>query len=317
MTQAGFPHYTAEDVRARVPMSTAIDLMRDAFGQLAAGKAQVPVRTHIHMEEFGSQGLFMPVYLPASGYFGLKVVGMNEQNVQQGLPMIQAMVLVMDAKTGQTVASVDATWLTALRTGAVSGLATQLLALENSKVAAIFGAGVQARTQLEAICAVRSFERIWIFNRTQAHAEALIEDMQDKIAGKLLLATDRACLAEVDVICTATTSDSPVFAHHELKAGAHINGVGSYLAHMTEVPAETVVAAKVVVDQRAATWVEAGDLIQPLQAGLIEKSHVYASLGEIANGNVAGRTDSSELTFFKSVGNAVQDLAVAAHVIAR
>ena len=308
-------HYTASDVQTHIPMQVAIEVMHSAFSQLASGKAKVPVRTHIHMEEFGSQSLFMPVYLPSSKYFGLKVVGMNEQNIAKGLPMIHALVLVFDADTGKAIASVDATYLTALRTGAVSGLATQLLSRKDSSIAAIIGAGVQARTQLEAICSVRTFEKVWIFNRTTAHAEALVEEMQDKIEGELLIADHRGRLAEADVICAATTSDTPIFKHEELKAGVHINGVGSYLAHMTEVPAETVVASKVIVDQRVAAWVEAGDLIQPLKNGLITKDHIHASLGEIINKHKPGRQSAEEITFFKSVGNAVQDLAVAAQLI--
>ena len=296
-------------------MPLAIELMREAFSHLAKGNAKVPVRTHFQMEEYGSEALFMPVYLAGSGYFGLKIVGLNEKNPTKGLPVIQALVMLMNAETGQAVASLDGTFITALRTGAVSGLATQLLARKDAKVAAIFGAGVQAYTQLEAIAAAREFEKVWVFNRTQANAEKFVQEVQSNYSFDILIADSRSRLKEADVICTATTSHTPVFSHHELKEGVHINGVGSYLEHMAEVPAETVLASTVIVDQREACWVEAGDIIQPYKAGLIKKSHVKASLGEIVNGDHAGRQSADEITFFKSVGNAVQDLAVAARVM--
>ena len=309
------PYFSAEDVRKKVDMSTAIRLMADAFGQLAAGKATIPVRTHIHMPSEAAQSLFMPAYLEDEKVFGLKIVGMNDHNPAKGLPFIHAQIFVLDAENGQPKAIVDGTWVTALRTGAGSGLATDLLARQDAKVLALFGAGVQARTQLEAVCAVRQIEKVWLFNRTAEHAWTFAEEMMGKYNLNIQIASEPECLSEADIVCTATGSSTPIFSHKHLKAGAHINAIGAYLADMAEVPPETVCAAKVIVDQREACWVEAGDIIQPKEMGLITEDHIHASLGELVNKTAPGRTADDEVTLFKSVGNAVQDLVVANYVV--
>ena len=305
------PYFSADDVKKKVDMPTAIRLMADAFGQLAAGKADIPIRTHIHMPSEAAQSLFMPAYLENEKIFGLKVVGMNDHNPARGLPFIHAHIFVLDAVSGQPKALVDGTWVTALRTGAGAGLATDLLARKDATVLALFGAGVQARTQLQAVCAVRNIDKVWLFNRTAEHAWAFAEEMMSKYNLNIQLATHPDCLSEADIVCTATTSSAPVFSHEHLKPGVHINAVGAYRADMAEIPPETVCAARVFVDQRAACWVEAGDLIQPKEKGLITEDHIAASLGEVVNQTAKGRTSPNEITLFKSVGNAVQDLVVA------
>ncbi len=316
MPQHAFRFLSKEDVRQALDMEQAIALMRDAFADLSEGRADVPVRTTLALPEHDGRALFMPAYLPEKQHVGLKVVTVHAHNPQRGLPLVHALVMVLDAADGRPLALMDGEYLTALRTGAGAGLATDLLARPDAHVAAVFGAGAQARTQLEAVCAVRRIRRAWVFSRRPESAAAFAGEMRARLDLDVQAAPSPETLREADVVCTATTSLVPVFAHRHLKPGAHVNGVGSYRPDMAEIPPETVQAAKVVVDHRPACLAEAGDLIQPLQQGLIDAAHVYAELGEIVTGRKAGRTSDEEVTLFKSVGNAVQDLAAAGYVAA-
>jgi ornithine cyclodeaminase len=205
----------------------------------------------------------------------------------------------------------DGTYLTALRTGAASGAATRVLARPDARVLALFGAGAQAPCQAQAVCAVRPIERIWIVNRSRERAEALRTALIDQGTQADVRLADSAAsaLAEADVICCATRAPAPLFADANVRPGTHINGVGSYTPELAEVPPETVARARVVVDQRAAAWAEAGDVIQARRAGLLDEGQVV-ELGEVIAGQAAGRADDAQITFFKSVGNAVQDVAV-------
>lgn len=315
MPPSPIPYFSAKDLSEKISMKKAIELMADTYSQISSGSAEVPVRTHIHMPAEEGQSLFMPAYLRDSQKFGVKIVGMNDRNPEKGLPFIHAVVLVMDATEGKPLAMVDGTYLTALRTGAGSGIATQLLAREDAKVLAVFGAGAQARTQIEAVLEVRDIEKVWIYNRTESRAKALIEEVQERYTASFQLG-DPSRLKEADIICTATTSALPVFSHQDLKPGVHINAIGAYRADMAEIPAETVIASSVFVDQITSTWVEAGDLIQVLDAGDIDKTHIKGEIGQIVLQQIVGRTSNREITLFKSVGNAAQDIAVAAALIA-
>ncbi len=304
------------DVRQALDMKQAIVLMREAFVALSEGRSVTPVRVRMPMAEHEAWALFMPTYLPYLAQAGLKVVTVNPNNTARGLPFIHALVMVTDAATGRPLAVMDGEYLTALRTGAGSGLATDLLARPDAAVAAIFGAGVQARTQLEAVCAVRPIEKAFVFNRSRDNADAFAREMRTRLALDVQVADDPALLRQADVVCTATSSLDPVFDHAHLKPGVHINGIGSYRPDMTEIPPETVLAAKVVVDHRPACLAEAGDIITLLAQGRITEEHIHAELGEVAAGHKTGRTADDEITFFKSVGNAVQDLATASHLVA-
>lgn len=307
---------SSDDVVQALPMEQAIPLMQGAFEQLSSGRARVPLRTNMAADEHDAEALVMPVYLPEDGQIGVKVATINRRNPARGMPLIHALMMVADADTGRPLALMDAERLTALRTGAASGLATEMLARPEIEVAAIFGAGVQGRTQLEGVCAVRPIRRAYIVNPTAQKAEAFASEMSERLGIDVIPASAREALAEAGVVCTATTAREPVFTDAHLQPGTHINGIGSYRLDAAEVPPETVRRATVVVDHRASCLEEAGDLVQPMQDGLLEASHIHAELGEIVAGHKAGRTSADEITFFKSVGNAVQDLAAAAHVVA-
>jgi alanine dehydrogenase len=303
---------SGDEVRRALPMKDAVAAMKDAFRELSAGEAVVPARTHLPVPERQGDVLFMPSYSPSAGQVGLKIVALFEGNQTRGLPLIQALVVVLDAETGTPVAAMDGAVLTAIRTGAASGAATDLLARRDVHKAAVFGAGVQARTQLEAVCAVRPIREANVFDTDQARAAEFASWARPQFGIAVsVAATSAAALDGAGVVCTATTSVTPVFADRELAPGAHINAVGSYKPGAREIPPETVARASVFVDQLAAAWEEAGDLIMPLNAGLITAEHVRAEIGEVAAGRKPGRARRDEVTIFKSVGVAVQDLAAA------
>lgn len=303
------------DVQQAITMAQAIEVVKGAFAQLSAGRANVPLRTQLPVPKHDGVTLFMPAYLEESDSLAVKVVSVFPKNLDLGLPTIHALVLVVDAATGQPIAAMDGTYLTALRTGAASGAATDLLARRNARLVAIFGAGTQGRTQLRAVCEVRDIARVWVYDPVRARAEQYAAEMKThggRVPTDIMVAASPAeAVADADIICTATTSTAPVFRDADLKPGVHINGIGSYTPQMQEVDEATVARAKIVVDSRPACLAEAGDLVIPLRKGLITEEHIHAELGEIVLGRRPGREREDEVTFFKSVGNAVQDAAVA------
>ena len=306
------------DVQRAVPMREAIEIVKGAFAQLSAGKAVVPVRTQLPVDRHEGVAIFMPAYLSESDDLAIKIVSVFPRNLDKGLPTIYALVVVVEASTGRPLAAMDGTYLTALRTGAASGAATNLLARQNARVAAIFGAGTQGRTQLLGVCEVRDIKRVWVYDVNLEAAGRYIQEMkgQGRVPDELRVASSPAqAVREADVICAATTTKAPLFADADLKAGVHINGIGSFTPEMQEIPEETVRRAKVVVGSREGCLAEAGDLIIPLRKGLISKDHIHAELGEIVAGAKPGRESGEEITFFKSVGNAVQDVSVARRVL--
>ena len=299
------------DVRAAVDMPAAIDAMRIAFATLSAGDATVPVRLGLETEHGVS--LFMPAHMRPSGHAGAKVVSVNPGNADAGLPVIHAVVLLIDPVTGRPVAMMDGTWLTALRTGAVGGLAADLLAREDASVVALFGAGVQARTQLEAVRCVRPVREVRVVSAGGASADALVAELADIEATRV--DDPNEAIAGADIVIAATSSATPVFDGARIEPGTHVTGVGSFTTDMREVDTELILRARVVVDQRDAILEEAGDIVGPIRDGAVDESVMSAEIGEILLGRAEGRRDAAEITFFKSVGNAVQDLAVAARVL--
>lgn len=307
---------SASDVRRTLPMDQTIEAMKRAFAAFSRGNANVPLRSRLSVPAHDAVALFMPAYLAdeEGEALAVKAVTLFSHNNQFGLPLIHAAVLLFAANTGHPIALLEGSSLTAIRTGAASGAATDLLARPECQTVAIFGAGVQARTQLEAVCSVRHVQMVWVYDPNQEKAERFRDEMagQGSIPVDIRVAmTPGQALREADIICTATTSHTPVFEDRFLKPGTHINAVGSYTPEMQEIPAETVQRACLVVDSRVAVLAETGDILQPLQEGRIDAGHIRAELGEIVIGRQPGRTDDSQITLFKSVGLAVQDAAAA------
>ncbi len=304
-----------DDVKRSVTMPQAIGAVKQAFISLAQNKAILPLRTQVPVKEYDGITLFMPAYLPEIESLGAKIVSVFPKNANKNIPTIHALVIICEAKTGQPSAIMDGTYLTALRTGAVSGVATDLLARKEAKIAAIFGAGVQGRTQLEAICCVRDIQKVFVYDKKLERARSFAGEMEnfgDPIPNDIMaVESPEEAIAEADVICVATTSSIPVFEDEHLKPGVHINGVGSYTPKMQEIPERTILRAKVVVDSLTASLDEAGDIIIPLKKGSIDESHILGELGRLASNLFSVRESEADITFFKSVGLAIQDLAVA------
>ncbi len=309
---------TADDVRKALPMNEAIAGMKSAYAALSNGTAVVPLRTRLPLPDSEALSLFMPAYVHSTDgqALAIKIVSLFPTNPARGLAYIQAAVLVFDPGTGRAIALLEGSSLTAIRTGAAGGAALDLLARKDSRVAAIFGAGAQGRTQLEAACTARKIETAYIFDANHEKAQAFAEEMKgkDSIPKDIRVArSSKEAIENADVVCTATTSTKPVFDDKDLKAGTHISAVGSYTPEMQEVPAETLQRARIFVDSRTASLEEAGDLIQPIRAGLFDESHICGEIGEVISGKKAGRQAEDEITYFKSVGIAVQD-AMAAQI---
>jgi ornithine cyclodeaminase/alanine dehydrogenase-like protein (mu-crystallin family) len=257
----------------------------------------------------------MPVHLPGQARLGLKVVTVVPANSERNLPIIQALVAVFDAATGRTEAVMDGEVLTAVRTGAASGVATDLLARGDAAVAAVIGAGVQGRRQLEAVCCVRTIREALVFDPDRERAEVFAEDMGRVLKRRVRVLDEVSGVFAADVICTATSANTPVLSDRDVAPGTHVNAIGAYRPHTREIPGETVARARLVVDSRSACLAEAGDLVMAIEEGLLDAECTPAELGEVAAGTADGRLADDEVTVFKSVGNAVQDLAVAGLVL--
>ncbi|MBE0713609.1 MAG: hypothetical protein IH583_14650 [Candidatus Aminicenantes bacterium] len=307
-------YITDDEVRRALTMPEAIRAVKETYIQLSTGQARVPARTSLEIPEFRTTALVMPAFLPRTKRLGLKLISLCEDNPSRGLPLIQAVAILMDAELGTPLAVMDASYLTAVRTGAASGVATDVLAAKDARVAAIFGAGVQGKTQLEAVAAVRPIRKVLVFDVDPRAAAAYAAEMGRRLSLDVEPASSPEALREADIICTATTSTVPIFSDRDLKPGVHINAVGSYKPHVREIPGETIRRAKVYVDQKQACLEEAGDLIIPLREKLIDEGHILAEIGEVLAGLKPGRGSDDEVTVFKSVGNAALDLAMASLV---
>jgi ornithine cyclodeaminase/alanine dehydrogenase-like protein (mu-crystallin family) len=305
-------YLSAADVRRALPMRDAISAMWDAFAQLSLGEVDLPPRVRLDALAAHGVALFMPCHSRTQKMFSLKIVTVFDDNPQRGLPLIHATVILNDGATGAPLAVLEGASLTALRTGAASGLATDLLARPASATAAVIGTGVQARTQLEAVCCIRPIRRARVYGRNAQTAERFAAEMSQQLDLSVEPALSAAAaLEDADVVCTATTATTSVFDDRDLPPGAHINAVGSFRPEVVEIPAATVRRARVVVDHLASALEEAGDLLTPYRAGLIAESHFRTELGDLVLGRSAGRTSSADITLFKSVGVAVQDLFAA------
>jgi alanine dehydrogenase len=306
---------TRSDVQRAISMPAAIEAVRRAYIELSRGSADVPLRAVIAEERHDGVTLVMPGYLREADALAVKIVSVHARNAARNLPRINALVVLLDPQTGRPAAMMDGTYLTALRTGAGSGVATDLLARPDAETAAIFGAGVQARTQLLAVAAVRPIRRVHVYAPRGESVHAMIAELRPRLDPAIAwhAATAPAeAVRDADVVCAATTSATPVFNGADLKPGAHINAVGSYQPAVREIDGETLRRAhRIVVDSREGAMAEAGDLLIALAQGAIRPDDIHAEIGEIAAGLKPGRERETDITFFKSVGTAAQDAAVA------
>lgn len=312
---------SADDVRRALPMSAAVAGMKDAYRIVSAHQAEMPPRIRIDNEAANGVSLFMPSYVKENdstpaGILATKTVTIYNDNPQKNLPTINAVVQLLDAETGVPLAILEGATLTAIRTGAGSGTATDVLARSDSITAGIFGSGVQAKTQLEAVCTVREIEQVFVYSRNSENAARFAADVSGagQIPEKIQIADSPQQLVQnSDIICTATTSATPVFDGNDLNPGTHINAVGSFQPHVQEIDETTLLRSIYIADERAAVLEEPGDFLIPLANGTVTADHIQAELGEIIAGQKPGRTDDDQITMFKTCGLAVQD-AVAAQI---
>ena len=308
-------------------MSRAIDVMAEAFVAHALHQVEIPPRIQIEYTPSdagqhtdgttdgtieSNTALIMPACQPDRGNLSVKVISLCPRNSEKGLAMIQAIVLLVDSDNGRPLAMLDGGSLTAIRTGAASGLATRLLARADVKNAFIFGAGVQARTQLEGVIAARpSIERAWVTCPDMNLSERFAEEMSQR-CGITVTPTDNLSeLPEADVVCTATPSREPLFQASQIKQGCHINAIGSYKITMRELPPALLPEALIVVDDIEHCLSETGDLILPIRDGIIGRENIFAELGELAQGTKTVEPNGTRISLFKSVGLGVQDLYAA------
>ena len=313
MTASPLRVLSRADIVSLVPMEDAIDAMATAFGQLSARRAEMPVR--VALASGGGVSLFMPARLQDAGARGVKVASLFPGNRERGLPSINGVVLVLDDDTGLPKAVMEAGELTAIRTAAAAGLATRLLSRPESRVLAIFGAGAQAPRQIEAARAVRPIEEVRIVSRGGVSARRLAASLEGVEA--LAVADPAEALEGADVIVAVTPSRTPVFDGARLPAGTHVSGSGSFRPDAQEIGPEVVKRARVVVEHRESALEEAGDIVVPIRDGTVPQDVIDAELGEIVAGRAPEGSAGRELTFFKSVGTAVQDVAIGAEALRR
>ena len=291
-------------------MSDAISAMREAFITLSNKMAIVPNRINLPIKDQNALHLSMPAYIKGGKYIMVKLVNVHYDNPKNNLPLINGLILMMDAKHGKPIALIDGKSVTALRTGASSGLATELLSKKDSNLAVVFGTGVQAYTQIEAIRSVRDLEKVKVIGRDIDKAQKFCNQFDQSVE----IGT-KDCLIDADIICTATTSKTPLFEFGDLNPGVHINAVGAHQSASRELPSELIQNGKVFIDQLSPSKHEAGDILIPIEEGKYTWDKIEGELGELIDCKIEGRKNESEITIFNSIGNAIQDLVLGSIII--
>ena len=306
-----------DDVKRLLPMEECIELMASVLADLARGAVWQPLRFVVRPPDESSLMGLMPAHRsePTASY-GLKVVCIFPSNAARGIDLHQGGVLIFDGETGVLRALVDASAITATRTAAVSGVATRALAREDARELAILGSGVQARSHLEAMAAVRPFERARVWSRTAEHAAVFAAEAEVSFPVEAVESAEEAVRA-ADVVVTATSSPEPIVRRDWLASGAHVNAVGSSIPTARELDADTVAASALFADARESMVNEGGDYLFAVREAGIGPDHIRAELGEVLTGSGQGRLAEDELTVFKSLGLAAEDLAAAEHVYTR
>jgi alanine dehydrogenase len=303
------------DIKGLITMEEAIEVLRQAHADFSRGEAAMPVRSVI--TDPARDGWFgiMPAYLQRSGALGLKSVTVYKGNPGRGIPATIGLTLLLDPATGAPIAILEAGYLTGVRTAAASGVATDVLARRDAAELAILGAGVQGRHHLAAMLAVRPIRRVRVYDRSLDGAEAYRDEMQPSTSARIEVARSaEEALRDADVVVTTSTSKTPIVEHRWLKPGAHINAVGAHSPGTRELESDVIANARVVVDSREAALKEAGDLLVPVSEGKVTPEQLSDELGEVVDGRKPGRTSDEQITLYKSVGIAIQDMAVAALV---
>jgi len=306
------------EVRSLLPMEVCVGLMSDALRELSEGHALNPLRTGMRLPDEGRILASMPGYLEARKALGLKVITVFPGNHGTPYDSHQGIVMLFDVEHGRPLAILDGSEVTAIRTAAASGAATDVLAREDAGDLALIGSGVQARTHLEAISSVRPLRRVRVYSPSAANREAFAtrESERHRIPVETMRSAGDA-VRGADIICTLTSAHQPVLASEWISAGAHINAVGASMPVSREIDSATMARARVFVDRRESALHESGDYLIPLGEGLIGENHLLGEIGEVLAGGLTGRTAEGDVTLFLSLGVAVEDLAAARYVYDR
>ena len=313
---------TKKNIQRIFTMQDAVEAVKQAFRIYSAGESVVPLRVNIGAPNYEGQTMFMPGYVEELDSMGVKIVSVFPQNIKKGLPSVPATMVLIDGTSGEVCCILDGTYLTQLRTGAAAGAATDLLARADAQIGALIGTGGQAITQLEAMLSVRELTEVRIFGLNWERTQAFVVQMQDKFMnfGTLLRAVETSdeAITNADIITAVTTSRQPVFNGRLVKAGAHINGVGSYMPNMQELD-EFIVhrADKIFFDSQEAVLAESGDFIVPLTKGTITVDKFTGEIGQVISHTLLGRETPTEITLFKTVGMAVLDVVTACQIYQR
>jgi ornithine cyclodeaminase len=299
-----------------LPMAECVEVMDRALRTLAAGGALLPLRTVLKLPE--DRGIFgvMPAHLANPSVLGLKAIAVFPGNEGTALDSHQGLVVLLSPETGAPIAILDASSITAIRTAAVSAVATRSLANPGTGDLAILGSGVQARSHLEAMSVVRPLRRIRAWSPNASRLAGFASWAGSRFGARVeTVGSAEAAVRGAEIICTTTSSRTPVVEAGWLAAGVHINAVGSSIRTARELDTQTVAGARLIVDRRESAVNEAGDFLIPRGEGAITDAHIAGELGEVLCGMVPGRTDPAEWTIFKSLGLAIEDLAAAQHVL--
>jgi ornithine cyclodeaminase/alanine dehydrogenase-like protein (mu-crystallin family) len=306
----------AEEIRRLLPMAECIELMSDALASLARGEVYQPLRMIIRPPDArGMLGLMAAYRHGERGAFGLKAICVFPGNPSLGKDAHQGTVMLFSQDTGEPLALMNASQITAIRTAAVSAVATRLLARPDAAELGIIGAGVQARTHLVALACVRSIKRARVACRTPEHSAALVREMHDKVPFPIQpVSSNEEAVRDADIVVTVTSSQQPVIKRSWIADGAHLNGIGTHSPQSREIDSETMAAARIFTDRRESLLNEAGDYVLAAMEGAVTPESVIAEIGELVIGTKPGRTSPSEITLFKSLGLAIEDVVCAEHL---
>jgi alanine dehydrogenase len=307
-----------QEVPRLLPMRECIDVMAEVLRSLANGQVILPLRTVIPLPEGRGAFASMPAVLQQPDALGIKVITVYLGNHGTELDSHQGAVLLFEPQHGSLVAVMDASSITGIRTAAVSGVATRALAREDAHRLAILGTGVQAATHLEGMLAVRPIERVVIWSRSPAHGDAFARRYAAHFNIEIAVAESaEAAVQGADIICTTTSSKEPVLLGDWLQPGVHINAVGASTRGARELDTKAVQRSRLYVDRRESTVNEAGDFLIPKAEGAIGDDHIVGEVGEVLTEKIAGRRSAAEITLFKSLGLAIEDVAAAHHIYHR
>jgi len=301
-----------KQVQSLIDIDDLIAALEQAHIQYSTGKAVMPVRLVVPLPQVKGRITSMPGFLQEDQALGMKVVTYFQENSKQGLPAILATIMLFSAATGKIVATMDGSYITAIRTACASALATKLLANPETPALGILGAGVQARAHILALSRVRRIEKIMLYSPSGTSAAAVQKEMAPQVDAAIEVARSaEETVRDADIVVTATTAREPILKLEWLKPGAHINAVGSHRPDLREIDGQTLARARVFVDSRDAIMAECGDILLALKEKSIGGNHIHGAIGEVLANIKTGRTAPSELTLYKSVGIAIQDVAAA------